>query len=76
MIAPRPDVDLRERKLWRQAAEAILALDAVHPRAQELFVEVWYFLDGARKEFGGDDDLYFALLRKVSAALRRAGSGP
>ncbi len=56
---------LTERKLWRQAAEAILALDAVHPRAQELFVEVWRFLDWARKEFGGDDDPYFALLRKV-----------
>ncbi|MCK1742225.1 hypothetical protein IVA80_15475 [Bradyrhizobium sp. 139] len=54
---------MAERKLWREAAKAILALDCIHPRAQRRFVEAWSMVSFSR--YVTDGDLFFALLRKV-----------
>jgi hypothetical protein len=54
---------LAERSLWLDAVRAIIALEAVHPRAQQRFVNVW-----TQRSFGRyipDEALLIAFLRKV-----------
>jgi hypothetical protein len=62
LISPKGLRYLTDNKLWREAAEAILRLDAIHPRSQECFLSAW-----AHCSFGYhlDDDLAVAFLRKV-----------
>jgi hypothetical protein len=58
---------LRHHKLWREAAEAILRLDSVHPLARDCFVETWVLTS-----FGYhlDEDLLIPFLRKVMPPYR------
>lgn len=57
---------LAEHQLWREAAETIIAIDAIHPTSQLRFVRAWSLASFGK--FIDDDDLFFAFLRKVMPA--------
>jgi hypothetical protein len=47
---------------WERAIETMVGLDAVHPRAQRVFVDIW-----VKHPFRLDDeDLLYARLRKIT----------
>jgi hypothetical protein len=54
---------LADRKLWREAARAIVSMDAIHPVAQQRFINAWCRVSFSR--YLPADDLFFALLRKI-----------
>jgi hypothetical protein len=54
---------LAERKLLHRAAEAVIGMESIHPRAQQRLLNLW-----SKASFGhflSDDDLLFAFARKV-----------
>ena len=59
---------LTEHKLWTEAAEGIARLDAVHRDAQHVFLNTWIRVGCVLRGYVGDDDAFFAMLRKLLPA--------
>jgi hypothetical protein len=59
---------LTEHKLWMEAAEGIARLDAVHRDAQHVFLNTWKRVGYLLRGYVGDDDVFFAMLRKLLPA--------
>src|SRR5262245_25001994 len=55
---------LTEHKLWTEAAEGIARLGAVHRDAQHVFLNTWMRVGYVLRGYVGDDDAFFAMLRK------------
>ena len=59
---------LTEHKLWTEAAAGIARLDAVHRDAQHVFLNTWKRVGYLLRGYVGDDDAFFAMLRKLLPA--------
>ena len=59
---------LTEHKLWKEAAEGIARLDAVHRDAQRAVLNTWMRVGYVLRGYVGDDDAFFAMLRKLLPA--------
>jgi hypothetical protein len=59
---------LTEHKLWTEAAEGVARLDAVHRDAQHIFLNTWKRVGYVLRGCVGDDDAFFAMLRKLLPA--------
>lgn len=66
-INPKELGGLRRDGRWRNVAEAIIRLDAIHPRARDCFLEAWVggTWMGIHLDDCLDQDLFVAFLRKV-----------
>ena len=67
---------LTEHELWREAAEGIARLDAVHRDAQRAVLNTWMRVGYVLRGYVGDDDAFFAMLRKLLPRLRRSRANP
>jgi hypothetical protein len=69
-ISPKGLGEIYANGLWREAAEAIVRLDTMHPRSQDCFLDCWLQhcpgLHQAIAELG--DDLAIAFLHRVLPA--------
>jgi hypothetical protein len=62
-ISPAGLGQLTRYKLWHEAAERIVRIDAVHPAAQARFLETWCRVPF--RKYVTDDELWFTLARKM-----------
>jgi len=69
-ISPSRFVQLTENELWPRAMRAIAEIEKVHPRAQRRFHRSWPGNAWMVRALVGDDDVNFAVLRKMFPPYR------